>query len=685
MIQFSYDLLKKYLKFKESPEKMAELLTMHLAETKVKYLKNRPILEVDLLPNRISDCSGHFGLLREIAAILGKKFEYPKINSEAKLKHEINDKVKDWVEIKIKSPLCRRYEMGAIWWVKVKESPLWLKNILKDCGLRPINNIVDAVNYVMLLTGQPLHAFDFQKVAFNKEKHKEIIIREAKKGEKILTLDNKVFELKENHLLITDREKILALAGIKGGKLPEVDKKTKLILIESANFSPENIRKTSKELNLKTDASFRFEHNLSVDLTDYSLDLALILIQKLAGGKILKGKVDIKNYKNKKQKIVIDFKDFEKFTGFKISFLKIKKYLLSLGFNFKLEKNKFLIEPPLYRTDILVKEDIIGDILRLVGLNNVSSKSPKIDLVFKKEAENWILKNKLKDLVQSYGLFETYNYSFISLKEAKLLGPSFEDKLIQVLNPTSELFEVLRPTLAINFLRNTRDNFRFEDKFGFFEVNNIYFQEKNNLKEETVFAGVLAQKSEEQNLFYEAKGILESLFLKIGAKGKYLFKELNKESKYFNFLENGGEIFLHKKNIGVIGYLSKKLLKQYDIKGKVVFWEIEVQPLKDYLFSDKIFLPLPKYPPVRRDLSFIISKTIPLDRVLSLIKNSSVKYLKNIELFDVYEGKNIGEGLKSLSFHLTFQALDKTLTSYEVDKEIEKIIKNLQIIKAKIR
>ncbi|MGC8881067.1 MAG: phenylalanine--tRNA ligase beta subunit-related protein, partial [Minisyncoccia bacterium] len=240
------------MKFKESPEKLAEILTMHLAETKVKYINKRPVLEVDLLPNRISDCSGHFGLLREIAALLDKKFEYPK----KELKQEINQGIKDWVEVKIQSPFCQRYEIGAIFGVKVKEAPLWLKNILKDCGLRPINNIVDAVNYVMLLTGQPLHVFDFQKVAFNKEKHpkKEIIIRQAKKGERILTLDNKLYQLKEHHLLITDKEKILALAGIKGGKLPEVDKNTKLILIESANFSPENIRQTSKELNLRTDA-----------------------------------------------------------------------------------------------------------------------------------------------------------------------------------------------------------------------------------------------------------------------------------------------------------------------------------------------------------------------------------------------------------------------------------------------
>lgn len=681
-MRFSYNLLKNYLRFKEPPEKLAEILTMYLAETKVNYFNKRPVLEVDLLPNRISDCAGHFGLLKEISALLGKKFTYPKL-----IVKEMNYKTKDWVEIKIKSKFCRRYQMRSIWWVKVKDSPLWLKNILEECGLRPINNVVDAVNYVMLLTGQPLHVFDFQKVAFNnlKPPKKEIIIRQAKKGEKILTLDNKVFELKEDNLLITDKEKILALAGIKGGKLPEVDKNTRLILIESANFSPENIRKTSTELNLKTDASFRFEHNLDINLTDYSLDLAAIMIQKLAGGKILKGKVDKKNFQFKKQKILIEINDFERFAGFKMAVSQIKKFLKFLGFDFKIEKNKIMVSPPLYRTDISVKEDVIGEVLRLSGFNKILSKSPKEELIFKKEDEIWLIKNKLKDLVKNYNLFETYNYSFISSKEAKLLNDPFKDKLIKILNPTSELFEFLRPTLAFNFLKNISDNFRFEDKLGFFEINNIYFKEKDNFREELVFGGVLAQKIEEKNLFFEAKGILESIFSKLKIYNKCFFKDLNQGNLYFSLLEKGGEIYFGKEYLGVIGYLSKELLKQYDIKGKIVFWEIKVLPLKDYIFADKIFIPLLKYPPVRRDLSFIIDKNISLEKVLEVFKKASVKYLKEVELFDVYTGEKIGKNLKSLSFHLIFQSSNKTLTSFEVDKEMEKIIKNLKLINAKIR
>lgn len=685
MLRFSYNLLKKYLPFKESPEKLAEFLTMYLAETKVSYYQKRPILEVDLLPNRVSDCSGHFGLLKEIAAILDKNFVFPSVKIKEDKKMPL---VGDQVEVKIKDSSCRRYQMRAIWGLKVKESPLWLKNTLEECGLRPINSVVDAANYTMLLTGQPLHVFDFQKVAFNNEKpaKKEIIVRFAKKGEKILTLDNKLYNLENNHLVISDTEKILALAGIKGGKSAEVDEKTKIILIESANFSPEIIRKTFCQLNLKTDASYRFEHNLSCDLTDYSLDLAADLIQKLNGGEILRGKIDKKSGQVIKKEIFISFNDFEKFAGFKISKKLIKKNLLLLGFNLKEKKNGISAFPPSLRTDILVKEDIIGEVLRIKNFNNILSQPPQAELVFKKEDENWLLKNKLKTLLRCFNLYETYNYSFISRREKELIGESFKDSVIEVLNPTSELFSFLRPTLAFNFLKNIKDNSRFEDEFGFFEINNIYLKKKNNFKEELVFAGIIYKTVKDKNLLFEAKGIIESIFLRLGLENeKYLFKDFSKDNKYLAILKKGGEIILEKEKIGIIGYFKKDLLKKYDIDGQAVFWEIKVSPFKKFIFKDKIFSPLLKYPQTKRDLSLIVKKDIPVIKVISIIKSSPVRYLKEVELFDVYTGQNIGKEEKSLTFHLIFYSSRKTLTSEEVDKEMGEIIKNLQKINAVVR
>lgn len=684
MLRFSYNLLKKNLEFKESPEKLAELLTMHLAETKVNYYQKRPILEIDLLPNRVSDCSGHFGLLKEIAAILGKNFTFPVVKVKENKQMPL---VKDWVEVKIEDISCRRYEMKAIWWLKVKESPSWLKRILKECGLRPINNVVDAVNYTMLLTGQPLHVFDFQKVAFNNKKppKKEIIIRLARKRERILTLDNRFYDLKDNQLLITDSEKILALAGIKGGKFAEVDKETKMVLIESANFSPEIIRKTSQELNLKTDASYRFEHNLSRDLTDYSLDLATNLIQKLAGGRILRGKIDKEIVKSPRKEIFISFNAFNNFAGFKISQKLIKRNLSLLGFNFKQKKNGILVLISSLRTDIFVKEDVIGEVLRLIGFNSILSKPPKAELIFKKEDEKWLIRNKLKDIIKSFNLYETYNYSFVSKKEVESILNNRKNCIIEVLNPVSELFAFLRPTFALNFLKNIKDNSRFEDKFGLFEINNIYFKENNNLKEELVFAGVIFA-AKEKNLLFEAKGIIESTFSRLKIEnGKYSFKNFSKNNKYSAILEKGGEIILEKEKIGVVGYFKNELLKKYDIDGQVAFWEIKVQSLKKFILKDVVFSPLLKYPLIKRDLSLIVKEDVSIAKVISTIKSLPLKYLKEIDLFDVYTGENIGKEEKSLAFHLTFYSLKKTLTSEEVDREMEKIIRKLKTINAVIR
>ncbi len=684
MLRFSYNLLKKNLEFKESPEKLAELLTMHLAETKVNYYQKRPILEIDLLPNRVSDCSGHFGLLKEIAATLGKNFTFPVVKVKENKQMPL---VKDWVEVKIEDISCRRYEMKAIWWLKVKESPSWLKRILKECGLRPINNVVDAVNYTMLLTGQPLHVFDFQKVAFNNKKppKKEIIIRLARKRERILTLDNRFYDLKNNQLLITDSEKILALAGIKGGKFAEVDKETKMVLIESANFSPESIRKTSQELNLKTDASYRFEHNLSRDLTDYSLDLATNLIQKLAGGRILRGKIDKEIVKSPRKEIFISFNAFNNLAGFKISQKLIKRNLSLLGFNFKQKKNGILVLISSLRTDIFVKEDVIGEVLRLIGFNSILSKPPKAELIFKKGDEKWLIRNKLKDIIKSFNLYETYNYSFVSKKEVESILNNRKNCIIEVLNPVSELFAFLRPTFALNFLKNIKDNSRFEDKFGLFEINNIYFKENNNLKEELVFAGVISA-AKEKNLLFEAKGIIESTFSRLKIEnGKYSFKNFSKNNKYSAILEKGGEIILEKEQIGVVGYFKNELLKKYDIDGQVAFWEIKVQSLKKFILKDVVFSPLLKYPLIKRDLSLIVKEDVSIAKVISTIKSLPLKYLKEIDLFDVYTGENIGKEEKSLAFHLTFYSLKKTLTSEEVDREMEKIIRKLKTINAVIR
>lgn len=703
-MKFSFEWLKELVNFKESPEKLAELLTLYLAETNVFFRGKRAIFDVDLLPNRVADASGHLGLAREISAILNKKFNYP----QPKFKEE-KETAKSLITISIKSPYCRRYTARTIWHLKVKSSPQWLKERLKDCGLKPINNVVDVANYVMLLTGQPLHVFDFQKIAFNKEKKKEIIIRQAKRGEQITTLERKTYQLKENNLLICDAKQPLALAGIKGGLAAEVDKDTQLIIIESANFDGADIHSTSRELGIKTDASWRFEHHLDPDLAAYAVDILAQMIQQVAGGEILKGKIDAINCSSRKIIIPINFKTWEKMLGWSINKQEIVKKLKLLGFSLVEKKEYLLVEPSLYRNDIEKAEDVIGEIARLQGFNQIPSLSPKEEVVFPAKNELWEIKERIKDWLTAYHLEEVYNYSLISQKDREILAKDWQSKLIALANPISDLFCYLRPTFLLNFLKNINDNFRFTDKIRFFEIGEIYHWETKE-KEETVFGGILAKKEKilKQPLFYEAKGIIEGIFTDLGIdKDDYSIKSIEK-TEYSSILEKGmalfracpaaggakrekrflsdSEGFLYAKNqfLGVIGIPKKNLLKKYGVEGEVVFWEIKILPLMALEQAEREYEPLPQYPAAIRDVSLIIKKDILIDKILQTIQESA-SFLEDADLFDIYEGKNLPFEKQSLSFHLIFRSSEKTLKAEEIDKEMKNIYKALQQLGATIR
>ena len=684
-MKFSYNWLKDLLKFKESPEKLADILTMYFAETIVKYYGKRPVLDVELLSNQVAEASGHLGLARETGAILGKIFIYPKINLKEK-----NLAAKDLLDIKIKSSNCNCYLARVIQGIKIKESPKWLEDALADCGVRSINNIVDAANYVMLETGQPLHTFDFDKICSKSTdiNKKEIIIRQAKKNEKITTLEDEVYDLNEDIMVIADNESSLSLAGIKGGKKSGISTNTTNIILESANFNGVNIRSSSKKLGLRTDASWRFEHNLPLDLTGYAVDRLAQLIQEVAGGNILKGKVGQDIFKEKKELIPIKWENWEKFLGWSIKKKEIIYYLSLLGFSLQQKKDYILVSPPCFRNDVKIKEDVMGEVARLYGIDKVDSVMPQEVLTIPLHNEFFEFRKQVKDWLKGYNLEEVYNYSFISEQDKNILPNEWQQKLIEIENPTSALTKYLRPTLLVNFLKNINYNFRFVDKIRFFEIGKSYFKDKKNLKEFFVLSGTLAQKEKSNNLsilLYEAKGIIEDLFNKFGIdKDNYGFKSLE-NTEYSLLLEQGTAIYKNKDLIGVIGNPKKGLLKEYDCEGSSVFWEIKLLPLLEIVKEEREFQPLPKYPAIIRDISFIISQNILVDKILNVIQEASPLNLEDVDLFDVYIGKNLKSGTKSLSFHLTFRSKGHTLKNEEVDKEMEKVYKGLKNIGAEIR
>jgi phenylalanyl-tRNA synthetase beta chain len=677
-MKVSYNWLKNLLKFSETPEKLADILTMNFAETTVKKLGGRPVLDIELGSNQVGWASGHLSLAREIGACLGKKFNFP--NPIIK---EINLLAKNLLSLDIQTSNCRYYSARILQKVKVKESPKWLKERLIDCGVRPINNLVDAANYVMLETGQPLHVFDFDKI--NSEQ-KKIIIRQAKGKEKMNALDGQDYILNKEMMIIADKKKPIALAGIKGGQETAVTKQTQNIILESANFIGSNIHLTSKTLGLTTDASWRFEHDIPFGLTVYALDRLAELIKKIAEGDILKGRVekikDVSKWKKEKIQIPIKWENWEKFLGWPIKKKQIIKSLSLLGFSFEERKEYLLVTLPKFRNDLRIKEDIMGEVARLEGINEIASFLPKEQLKLPDRNEFWIFREKIKDWLQGYGLEEIYNYSFLSEKDKKVLPFEWQRKMIEIENPTSALTKYLRPTLLVNFLKNVNYNFRFIDEIKFFEIGKIY-----SLKEESfVFGGVLAQKNKSSDqLFFQAKGIIEDLFCSFGIdRHDYIFKPLDK-MKFSNLLKQGAAIYKGKDLIGVLGNPQDSLKKYYDCNGEIIFWEIELSSLFNLVKEEREFQPLPKYPAVIRDISLIIPQNILVDQVLMILQKSSSSYLEEVDLFDIYIGENLPQGNKSLSFHLIFRSLEHTLENKEVDKEIEKIYKALRSLGAKIR
>ncbi|MEK7103781.1 MAG: phenylalanine--tRNA ligase subunit beta, partial [Patescibacteria group bacterium] len=431
-MKFSYNWLKEYIDGKLPDAKtLGEILMFHSFELEsVEKIGKDWVLDIDVLPNRAHDCLSHIGIAREIVAILGLKLKMPL----ASQKEDKNLKIRDLLRAEVEEiDDCPRY--GAIYLkdIQVKDSPVWLKERLKSLGLQSINNIVDAINYIMLETGQPLHAFDADKLG------KQIFIRRAGKGEDIKTLDKdkKALALDENMLVIADLRKPVAIAGIKGGEETGIDKNTKNIVVEAANFNPILIRKTSQKLKLKTDASWRFENGIDPNLIDFSLNRVAYFLQKVAGGKLACGKEDIYPKKILPKKIKLETEYAGRLLGFEISKSQCVKILNSLGFVCNDAGPKhILVECPTRRIDVVLQEDLVEEIGRIVGYQSIQSVFPKVAIALPKRNDEFFWQDNAKKVMKELGFCESYNYSFIGEKERE--GFNW---------PLKNLFEIENPII----------------------------------------------------------------------------------------------------------------------------------------------------------------------------------------------------------------------------------------------
>jgi len=694
---FSYNWLQSFFKKKLPPPKeLAVLLTVHFAEVEEIRKEGKDFaLDIDVRPNRAGDCFSHLGIAREIAAISNLTFGLP----ISEIKEEKSIKAKDFVRVEVKDKnACPRYTARVVTDVKVFPSPKWIRERLKVCGLRPINNIVDIANYVMLETGQPLHAFDGEKLA-----GKKIIVRFAKKRERIVTLDEEKYDLNEDILVIADEKKPVAIAGIKGGKLPEIDNKTKIVVLESANFNPKVIRKSSKTIDLKTDAALRFEHGIDPNLTEMAINRVAYLIQKIARGVVAQGLIDF--YPKKPptkilwgaKRIKLDLDYVERLLGIKIPLKEIKNILKRLGFRCNEERARYIeVLVPTLRLDISIPEDLIEEIGRIYGYQKIKAVFPVAALIPPKRNFNIFWEDLTKNILKEASFTEVYNYSFVSEKDIRRvpigMGELDQPKsaLIEVENPISLEQEYLRPSLIPNLLKNVAKNQKNFREIRIFELGKIFQAPRI---EKRMLTGLITGDA-----FYQMKGVIDLLLQKLGISNIW-YDEYQPTPEDYNPPTTSShspkgewapsklsiwhpkicaEIKVNHEEIGFLGEMSQKILGDLKIEGKVVVFEIDFEKLQRLSSEETIYQPISRFPAAVRDIAVLVPLEIRVEEVLNKIETAGGILVKDVDLFDIYEGEEIPEGKKNFAFHIIYQAEDRTLSSKEIDEIQQKIIKTLE-------
>ncbi|KJS87956.1 MAG: phenylalanyl-tRNA synthetase subunit beta [Peptococcaceae bacterium BICA1-8] len=639
------------------------------------------VLEFDLTPNR-SDCLSVMNIAREVAALLGKEVKLPEIKFS-----DIEKKIEDLAEVEIKdSNLCRRYVAKIVEGVQIKPSPQWLKHKLICAGMRPINNVVDITNYVLMEMGQPLHAFDYNYLSAGK-----IIVRKAEKGEKITTLDENERELTEDMLLITDSQKAVGIAGVMGGLNSEVTHDTTTVLIESAYFNPSNIRRTSTSLGLRSEASLRFEKGINIETVVDAANRTAQLLAELADGKVLKGIID--NYPNpiERTKIKLELTKVNEVLGTNINDEQIKEILSSLNINI-IEENGSVItlEIPPYRPDITIAEDLIEEVARLAGYDNIPTTLPFGASSKGQKTLEQKLRDKIIDTITARGLTEVISFSFINKTNFDKLLISEGDirrQAIPVLNPLSEEQGYMRTTLFPGLLDILRRNInRRSENLGIFELGKIYlpqgFPEKSILPQEKWTLGIALRGELVSNWqdkaqpvdFYYLKGIVEDMLEQLKITD-ILFKPCQDSPLYHP--GRSAYVYVSGEMLGIIGEVHPQVADNYDLAARNYAAELDVELLIKLGHGPIKFKQLPRYPAVHRDLALVVKEEVTASQLMEVIWAEGGDLLSDVTIFDLYKGNQIALDYKSLAFALTFQAENRTLTDIEINDIHEKIQKAL--------
>jgi len=642
---------------------------------------NDIVYDVEITPNR-PDLLGIIGVARDLSALYHKELHLPQAK-EWNTYDDVNESLKLEIQNQDK---CSRYLATVIKNVEVKESPDWLKKRLIAVGLRPINNIVDITNFILMETGHPIHAFDYDKLA-----GKKIIVRDAFENESFPALNGEVYKLSQDDLVIADGDKAIGLAGVMGGANSEITLNTQNIVIESACFNYATVRRTSQRHKLFSDSSYRFERGLSSETPVFTKDRAIDLVLDLAGGQLQKGSLDV--YPNPDlAKIEVELRParVELLLGAHIPLVEIKSYLKALGLGLITESSeKIKYKIPHFRGDLLREIDLIEEIVRLHGYNNIPVKTSPQGIMNHK---HFRLERKIKDLMVTAGLYEVINLTLFdpdNLNKLRLSEDDFRRRLVELKNPQSNVLRALRTTLITNLLNCTEYNINRGNKdVRIFEINKIILNNSDKTTEERKSLTALLSGNRFDNYwkdkstkcdFYDVKGIVEDLFTEVNLTISYT----PSQEKFYT--ENHSlDIICKKLKIGSFGQIDPKIAKSFNIdtvelKQDVYILDIDLtQILETMDFSKRDFQEINKFPNVYRDLSFNVNSDIKVSDIISTIELVNKAVVKNVSLMDEYKGKNIPQGKRSLMFSLTLNSENKTLTDKFTEQLMQKVIQSLE-------
>ncbi|GAA5347936.1 phenylalanine--tRNA ligase subunit beta [Streptococcus uberis] len=627
------------------------------------------IIELSITPNR-ADALSMRGVAHEVAAIYGKELKFP-----VKTPQESSKATSDLISVAIESDKVLTYASRVVENVTVQASPQWLQNRLMNAGIRPINNVVDVTNYVLLYFGQPMHAFDF-----NKFESGDLLARQARNGEKIVTLDGEERDLIDQDIVITVNDKPVALAGVMGGKATEIDSHSKTVVLEAAVFDGKAIRKTSGRLNLRSESSSRFEKGVNYDTVIEALDFAAAMLEELAGGQVLAGYLQAGQVPTEPVQVLTTLDYVNVRLGTNLAYSDIEDVFAKLGFGLAGDAQAFTVSVPRRRWDISIQADLVEEIARIYGYDKLPTTLPEAGGTAGELTASQLLRRRVRAIAEGAGLTEIISYALTTPEKAQAFAIE-SSHLTELMWPMTIERSALRQNIVSGMLDTIAYNVaRKQKNLAIYEIGKVFEQNADpkvdlpNERDTFAFAltGLVAEKDFQTQAtavdFYYAKGILESLFSKLNLKVTFVAE------KDMASMHPGrtARILLGEETIGFLGQVHPQVANDYDIPETYVA-ELNLQAIEANMASTQIFTEISKQPAVSRDIALLVDDQLSHQDIVTIIEGLGLKYLESIKLFDVYAGANIEPGKKSMAYSLTFQNPQESLRDEEVAKYMNKI------------